>query len=188
MVADIKRIAHIATGWGLYTTWSWVFDNPVWLFVIGWYGFVEGSIIMTFAVVVNNFVFLILHQNDQAKWLGVNGLDILKEKGHEWADRFHQHKNIFVRIVFWIPAHLFKFIVRLVRKNNILAFIALSIETDSFIATAFLRGKVQGKLRTKDYITFVASTILSCFYWSLRNGFILVILKMVWEVIKQFLN
>jgi len=181
-MADIKRIAHVATGWGLYTTWSWIFDNPIWLFVIGWYGFVVGSIIMTFVAVLNNFTFLLLHQNDQAKWLGVNGLLILKKEGHQWADRLHQHKNFFIRIFFWIPAHLFKWLVKAVRKNDILAFIALSIQTDSFIATAFLRGDVKGKLRTRDYITFTASTILSCFYWSLRNGFILVVLKLFWDI------
>jgi hypothetical protein len=186
-MADIKRIAHVATGWGLYTTWSWIFDNPLWIFVIGWFGFGVGSVIMIIAAVINNFIFLILHQNDQAKWLGVNGLDILKEEGHVWAKRIHQHKNHFIRTVFWIPAHLFKFIVKLVRKNNILAFIALSIETDSFIATAFLRGNTQGKLRTKDYLTFIASTILSCFYWSLRNGFILIVIKMVWSVIQKMM-
>lgn len=186
-MADIKRIAHLATGWGLYTTWSWIFDNPVWIFVIGWYGFISGSIIMTFAAVANNFVFLILHQNDKAKWLGVNGLEILKEEGHQWADRLHKHNNIFIRIFFWIPAHLFKWLVKAIRKNNILAFIALSVQTDSFIATAFLRGNVKGKLRNRDYLTFIASTILSCFYWSLRNGFILVVLFSVWELIKKLM-
>lgn len=185
-MADIKRIAHIATGWGLYTTWSWIFDNLVWIFVIGWYGFQVGSIIMITFAVINNFIFLILHQKDQAKWLGVNGLEILKERGHQWADMLHQHKNFLIRTIFWIPAHLFKFIVKLVRKNNVLAFIALSIETDSFIATAFLRGNVQGRLRAKDYTTFVASTILSCFYWSLRNGFILIVLGVVWGLIQKF--
>ena len=186
-MADIKRIAHVATGWGLYTTWSWFFDNPLWIFVIGWFGFGVGSVIMIIAAVINNFIFLILHQKDQAKWLGVNGLEILKEEGHQWADKLHKHKNFFIRIIFWIPAKLFKLIVRMVRSNNILAFIALSIETDSFIATAFLRGDVRGKLRTKDYITFLASTILSCFYWSLRNGFILIIIKMLWGVIQNIM-
>jgi hypothetical protein len=186
-MADIKRIAHVATGWGLYTTWSWIFDNPIWLFAIAYFGFGLGSIIMTCAVIINNFIFLILHQKDKAKWLGVNGLLLLKEEGHQWADRLHQHKNFFVRVFFWIPAHLFKWLVKIIRKNDILAFIALSIQTDSFIATAFLRGDIQGRLRTRDYITFVASTILSCFYWSLRNGFVLIVIKIVWTFIRGYI-
>lgn len=183
-----KKIALLTSGWGLLSAFSWVYDNPIWLIVTASLGVVEGSIIMTLGAMILNFFFLSLYQKYEIDFLGVNGFAILKENGDKWAEKVHNHHNFLVRTIFWIPASFFCLLVWAVRKNDALAFIALSIQTDSFITTAFLRGKVGGKLTQKDYVIFFSSTALSCLYWSLRNGVILAILKGGWEVTKQFIN
>jgi hypothetical protein len=183
-----KRIAQVTSSWGLLSAFSWVYDNPLWIFIIAWLGVGTGSLIMTFGAMLLNFGFLVVYQKYEIDWLGVSGFANLKEHGDKWAQKVQSHHNFFIRTIFWIPALFFRLLVCAVRKNNALAFIALSIQTDSFITTAFLRGKVGGKLSQKDYVIFIGSTTLSCIYWSLRNGVILTILKGGWEVTKQFFN
>lgn len=181
----LKKVAKVATGWSLYSTWSWFFDNPLWIAVIGWLGVGLGSVLMTIGAVINNFFFLVKYQANGSDWLGVSGFATLKEDGDKWAKKVHEHCNFFIRIIFWVPALFFRLLVWAVRKNDVLAFIALSVQTDSFITTAFLRGEVGGKLTRKDYVVFFGSTVLSCIYWSLRNGVVLAILKSGWEIGKN---
>ncbi len=187
-VKIVKKVLHVGTGWSLYSVWSWVYDNPLWLAIIGWFGVVQGSIILTLGAMLNNFIFLVMYQKNESDWLGVNGFEQLKQDGDKWAQKVQSHKNVLIRLVLWVPAQFFRLLVWAVRKNNLLAFFALSIHADSFITTAFLRGKVGGKLTSKDYAVFLASTAFSCAYWSLRNGAVLILLKGGWEVSKQLLN
>ena len=187
-IYKIKKAVKLATGWGLYMIWSWVFDNPLWIFVISSLGLVTGSALMTAAAIVNNFIFLVIYQKKQNDWLGTCGLELVKERGDKWAQKVQSHHNIFIRTIFWVPALFFRALIWAIRKNNVLAFVAFSIETDSFITTAFLRGKVGGKLTQKDYAVFIGSTALSCFYWSLRNSVIIAILKGGWVMTKQFIH
>jgi len=183
-----KKIAQVATGWSLLSAFSWVYDNPLWLVVIAWLGLSIGSVVMTLGAMLLNFSLLIWYQKKENDWLGVNGFVMLKENGDKWAQKVHQHHNFFIRTFFWIPALFFRLLVWAVRKNDVLAFVALSVQTDSFITTAFLRGKVGGRLTRKDYGIFIGSTALSCLYWSFRNSVILTILKGGWEIAKQFLS
>lgn len=182
-----KKIALLTSGWGLLSAFSWVYDNPIWLIVTASLGVVKGSLIMTAGAMFMNFYFLSLYQKYEIDFLGVNGFAKLKQDGDKWARKVHEHHNFLVRIIFWVPALFFRALVWAVRKNDVLAFIALSIQTDSFITTAFLRGKVGGELTRKDHIIFIGSTVLSCLYWSIRNGVILAIIKGGWEVTKQFI-
>ena len=183
-----KKIAQLTSAWGLLTAFSWVYDNPIWLVVTASFGVVKGSTIMTLGAMLINFTFLFLYQKYEIDCLGVNGFAKLKEDGDKWARKVHEHHSFLVRTIFWVPAMFFRLLVWAVRKNNVLAFIALSIQTDSFVTTAFLRGKVGGRLTRKDYGVFIGSTLLGCLYWSLRNGVILAILKGGWEVTKQFIH
>jgi len=183
-----KKIAVLTSAWGLLSAFSWVYDNPIWLVVIASLGVVKGSVVMTFGAMLINFFFLNLYQKYQIDWLGVNGFAMMKQDGDKWARKVHEHHSFLVRIIFWVPAMFFRLLVWAVRKNDVLAFIALSIQTDSFVTTAFLRGRVGGKLARKDYGIFLGSTLLGCLYWSLRNGVILAIIKSGWEMTKQFIN
>ncbi len=183
-----KKIAQVATGWSLLSAFNWTFDNPLWIFIIAWLGVGTGSIVMTLGAMVLNFCLLISYQKMGNDWLGVNGFTALKEHGDKWAQKVQGHHNFFIRTIFWVPVLFFRLLVWAVRKNNVLAFIALSVQQDSFITTAFLRGKVGGKLTQKDYGIFFGSTALSCLYWSFRNGVILAILKGGLELTKQFIN
>lgn len=184
----VKRLLQMGTGWSLYSAWSWVYDNPLWLAVIGWLGVGFGSALLTLGAMVNNFVFLVVYQKSENDWLGVSGFEQLKHDGDRWAQKAQSHTNLLIRAILWVPAEFFRLLVWAVRKNNLLAFVVLSMHGDSFITTAFLRGKVGGKLMPKDYAVFLASTAFGCAYWSLRNGAILVLLKGGWEMGKQLIQ
>ena len=187
-VKILKRVAFVGTGWGLYSAFSWVYDNLLWLAVIGYLGVLQGSIVLTIGAMVINFIFLVTYQKNESDWLGVNGFEDLKEHGDKWAAKVQGHHNAIVRLVLWVPALFFRLLVLAVRKNNMLAFVVLSIFEDSFITTAFLRGKVGGELTKRDYTVFLASTAFSCIYWSARNGVVLLVLKGGWEIGKQLIN
>ncbi len=184
----VKRLLQVGTGWSLYSAWAWIYDNPLWLAAIGWLGIGTGSAILTLGAIANNFVFLVLYQRNESDWLGVNGFERLKEDGDRWAQKAQSHANLLIRTLLWVPVTFFRLLVWAVRKNNILAFVVLSIHGDSFITTAFLRGRVGGMLTAKDYATFLASTATGCAYWSFRNGAILILLKGGWEIGKQLMH
>jgi len=69
----------------------------------------------------------------------------------------------------------------LLNKNDIFAFVTLSVWQDSFITTIFLRHGKFDKLDKRDYIVFVSSTILSCLVWG-------ILMQVVITAIRGFLG
>lgn len=176
-----KRTIQVAGGYVLYSAWCWMWDNPIWLFFMAYFGPILGAVISTVIAIINNFIFLFFYQKKEVDWLGVNIFEDIKANGDKWVEKMKNHPNIFVYIVAFIPATLFKFLLWLVKKNDIFVFLTLSIMEDSFITTAFLRKKVGGSLTRKDYIIFLFSTIVSCTYWSIRSYIVLIFLKIGWK-------
>jgi hypothetical protein len=68
----------------------------------------------------------------------------------------------------------------LLNKNDIFAFVTLSVWQDSFITTIFLRHGRLDKLDKRDYIIFVSSTILSCVGWAFFMQVVIIAVKAVW--------
>jgi hypothetical protein len=183
-----NKIVKVIAGWTLYESWNWILDTPVWIYVCALLGVLIGSFVMTALAFVNNYIFLFFYNRNNSDWLGEDVFEVLKDKADKLIKWINNHSNQFVRIILWTPNLPFRFLFWAIQKNDVLAFIALSCLTDSFVTTTFLRTDVGNKLTRRDHLIFVSSTALSCFYWSLRNGVILAIIKGGWEVTKQFLN
>lgn len=164
------------SGWGLYEVWNFAFDFLLWPLIQAFYGFV-GVILLILIVLVLNFSVLLWYQRKKVDWFGVEEVEDLKVKGHLWVRKISNHRNLIKRFSLYIPVQILRLMIYLLNKNDVFAFVTLSIWQDSFITTIFLRhGKIK-KLDQRDYIIFVASTIFSCLVWSVLMQVIITAIK-----------
>jgi len=174
-----RRAVQVMSWWGLYEVWNFSFDFLIWPLLQAFYGFV-GVVILIFIALVLNFIVLLWYQRNKVDWFGVNVLEDIKAKGHIWVHEVDNHKNIIKRISLYIPAKILQFMIWLLNKNDIFAFVTLSVWQDSFITTIFLRHGKFTKLDKRDYIIFVSSTILSCLGWAFLMQFVIIAVRAVW--------
>ena len=195
-----KRAAQILAGYGLYSAWSWLYDEPIWFAVIGFFvylfgniqGTVVGSVVLTLGALVNNFIFLVYYQKKGKDWLGVHTFEHICREMKEHVDNWHakakNHPTLLVLVVAEACFAIFSLLYWALKKNKTTMFFVLSIVEDSFITTAFVRGKVGGKLSGKDYAVFAASTSVGCIYWSIRNGILFGVAKAGFSWVLKLLN
>lgn len=100
-----KRIFTIVVGHGLYSALGWFYDNPLYIFVIAYFGPLWGGISMTFGSLVICFLFLRHYQEKKVNWLGYDVLDDLKARGIEYAKKLKGWS--FRKLLASIPAVLF---------------------------------------------------------------------------------
>ncbi len=174
-----RRVVQIVAGWGLYGALNWFYDNPFWLLIQNHFGVVVGSAMLTVGAFLINFCVLHWYQKKGVDWLGVGVLEEIKEKGHAWAEKLCNHSQWYVKIPAYIPAKFFQVLVWGLKKNDVLAFVFLSVTQDSFITTAFLRHGRFGKLSSWDYVIFSLSTIVSCVVHSVWMATILSLIKAI---------
>ena len=175
---NLKRTIQVMSGWGLYEAYNFSFDFLAWPIIQAIFGFV-GILLLILIALINNFIILLWYQHKKVDWFGVNVLEDLKAKGHLWVHEVDNHKNIAKKISLYIPAKILQFMIWLLNKNDIFAFVTLSLWQDSFITTIFLRHGRFDKLDKRDYIIFVSSTILSCLAWSVLMQVIITAIKAV---------
>jgi len=190
--AFLKRHKAIIIGQGIYTSLSWLFDNPLWWLVELKFE-AKGVLAMMVGAVLINFSVLLYYSHKKISWIGWDqGVDIVKEK-EQWL-----RKN-FVRVCIgaiiivvcilhipneipWeiIPASVAVIVIvgmmvaflKVRMAEDIFALFFLSIVEDSFITTAYLRHGREDGLKVKDYIVFLTSSIISTVYWAGRNGIV----------------
>ncbi|MGB8815735.1 MAG: hypothetical protein WCC74_00645 [Minisyncoccia bacterium] len=175
---NIKRTFQVMSGWGLYEVYNFAFDFLVWPIIQAIFGFL-GIILLIIIALINNFLILLWYQKKKVDWFGVNEVEDLKIRGHLWVHAVHNHPNVIKKISLFIPAKILQLMLWLLNKNDVFAFVTLSVWQDSFITTIFLRHGKFDKLDKRDYIIFVSSTILSCLAWSVLMQFIIIIIKFV---------
>jgi hypothetical protein len=183
------RIKHIGIGRAIYDTTSWLFDNPLYIAMIAAYGPILGGSVMLFLSLVICFTTLVVYERMKIEWTGIDVVDHLKERGIDYARKINsrgKHKTfrqLFARIVFFIPAKIFVFLMNLLEKHgNVAAFFILSVIEDPFYAVAYLRrGQFDG-LKKKDYLLFISSVIFSNGYWILRNWGIIEAARFAWKL------
>lgn len=158
MVANKNKIATIFVGHGLWSTISWIYDNPLYVAVIAKFGIVIGGAVMTFGSLVICLGMLVYYRNKQVHWLGY---DVA-------AKALGEHINI--------QGKTFALM------GDAVAFVVLSVWEDPFIATAYLRHGRNNGLLGKDYAIFFGSVLFSNGYWILRTTAIIEIAKYVWHL------
>ncbi len=161
-----KKTLVVVGGWGAYEAFCILYDYLLWPIVQSKLGGIS-VIPLTIGAMALNFLMLKWYQESGQSWLGVDYLEQVKVKGDKWAERFYQHKSGLVRAFMYVPAKSLQAVIWLLKKNDVLAFLFLSVWKDSFVTTAFLRHGRSGKLEARDYKVFIASTILSCLAWGL---------------------
>jgi hypothetical protein len=180
---DWKRTLQVVGGWGVYEIICLIYDYPIWLFLVGYFGDVNGSIIASVGAFAQNLALIIWYQKNGTDWLGVNILEEIKERAGVWVTKINNHRAWYVRFGAYVPVRFFRAIICLLRKSDFTAFIVLSLWKDSFVTTAFLRHGKFGQLEKRDYMIFITSTILSCLWWSVFSVTILKVLQFIWTVL-----
>lgn len=173
-----KRTVQVMSGWGMYEAWNFTFDFLIWPLLQAFYGFV-GLVILILVALILNFIVLLWYQKKKVDWFGVNEVEDLKVKGHLWVHEVSNHQNLLKRFSLYIPAKMLQFMIWLLNKNDIFAFVTLSVWQDSFITTIFLRHGRFDKLDKRDYLIFIASTIFSCLAWSVLMQAVIVTIRAV---------
>ena len=173
-----KRTIQVMSGWGIYEVFNFSLDFILWPLLQAFYGF-AGVIILILISLAVNFTILILYHRKKVDWFGVNEIEDIKAKGHLWVHEVSNHQNLLKRFSLYLPAKFLQFMIWLLNKNDIFAFVTLSTWQDSFITTIFLRHGKFDKLDKRDYIIFVASTIFGCLAWSVLMQIIIMAIKAI---------
>lgn len=155
------RFVQIGTGHFFYATFSWFFDNVLYIFVIYQLGLLVGGAIMTTLSLVMCAATLLVYERMHIDWVGAGSLARLNSASNpSWWQR----------IVRWA-----------LRRGNVAIFTALCIFQDPFITTAYFRqGRFDG-LNGRDWRIFFGSVFVSNFYWTLRSGVAVAILVSAWR-------
>lgn len=173
-----RRSLQVMSGWGIYEVFNFSLDYILWPVLQALYGFI-GIIILILTTLVVNFTILMWYQKKKVDWFGVNEVEQMKAKGHLWVHEVSNHQNLIKRFSLYIPAKMLQFMIWLLNKNDIFAFVTLSVLQDSFITTIFLRHSTMEKLDKRDYLIFVMSTIFGCLGWSVLMQVIIMTIKAI---------
>ena len=173
-----RRSLQVMSGWGIYEVFNFSLDYILWPVLQALYGFI-GIIILILITLVVNFTILMWYQKKKVDWFGVNEVEQMKAKGHLWVHEVNNHQNLIKRFSLYIPAKMLQFMIWLLNKNDIFAFVTLSVLQDSFITTIFLRHSTMEKLDKRDYFIFVTSTIFGCLGWSVLMQVIIMTIKAI---------
>jgi hypothetical protein len=176
---NLKKSVKVMSGWGIYEAWGFFFDFILWPILQAFYGFL-GIILLILMALILNFIVLLWYQRHKVDWFGVNVLEDIKTKGHLWVHKVDNHESVIKKVSLYIPAKILQFMIWLLNKNDIFAFVTLSLWQDSFITTIFLRHGRFDKLDKRDYIIFISSTILSCIGWAILMQVIIIAAKAIW--------
>jgi hypothetical protein len=128
---NLKRTLQVISGWGLYEGYNFLFDFVFWPILQGYFGVVGIGILIILAL-VNNFLILLWYQKQKTDWFGVNVLEDIKSKGHFWVNNSNNNSKI-KKVSLFIPKLFFKFFIWLLNKNDVFAFVTLSVWQDSFL-------------------------------------------------------
>ena len=161
---NIKKTLVVVGGWGVYDFIDSVYNLVLWPIVQNSYGALS-IVYLTLGAVAMNLPVLYWYQSSGNDWLGVKYLEEVKKRELEFANKFYYHKSKTVRVLMYIPIKIFHLLIWLLKKNDVFAFIFLSLFNDSFIATVFLRHGSFEKLNKRDYLIFAGSTLLGCALW-----------------------
>jgi hypothetical protein len=199
-VLAANRIVAAVSGWGSWFAVSWVFDNIMYPAMIAWLGPVLGGLIMTVLAATICYVWLRNIIASDEDWFAMDEIRGIVERILVFP-RWLFRQPIFVGLILFalqigsivgaepslgampydpvvvlalfrqfrtMPYELIEFII---------VFVAVSIQSDSMIATLYFRegdGKV---LSRRDKQIFLVSTALANTYWTIRSWMVVIIIR-----------
>ncbi len=175
------RVGTVALTHTVLALIDWPFDNLLYPAVLVWQGPYLGTAIMMVLALVVNIILLLTYVRIGEDWLGVNGVEYLKEQGHLWVERLyarpHSIGGFVLKILAYIPSRIYMIALWALRKNDVTAFVALVIFEDAFRTVAFLRHGRVGPMIKKDWRIFWASVVAGNLYWAFRWSLIIEIVR-----------
>ncbi len=144
-----ERIGIMAVGHTFKQVEEFVFDYTLYPLVIAFWGAMIGGLVMTAFSALVCYLYILFYDWAKKDWLG---LELLKEV----RDGGEKHGRIA------------SFMQRLARNGDWYAFFALSIYTDPFVTTVYLRqgaGQYNG-LSARDWKIFWASVLVANLWWT----------------------
>lgn len=177
---NLRKAISVAAGYSIYAILNELYDTVLWPVVQGRYG-IGGAVSMSVGALVINFLVLSVYQRQKVDWLGVGVVDALVNRTTQTAKRFLAHPT-WTGTFLYIPGRVLQFFVWAL-KSAWLGFLVLSLVTDSFITTAFLRRGRFGPLERRDILVFLASSTLSCAFWVLWNAGVVAVFLGLWRVL-----
>lgn len=184
IAAQKKRIATIALGHTFNQIFDAIFNYPLYMFAVEQMGLTKGYITMAVISLFTCLAFIKFYDWLKVDWLGI---EVIKEVGG-YGPTLIKKMNIksgIGRVLWWPFSKIILFIIWAVGKGGFIAFMALSIYTDPFITTVYMRkgwGEYNG-LSRKDWMVFLISTVVSNAYWAIRTFAILEVAKFSWKSI-----
>lgn len=148
MNATTKRLGELSLGHAVNASFDWVFNYPLYIFMIWFFGPVLGGGIMMLLSFLVCYVWLKWYDHMKRDWLGIEAVKSFKddsEKKGRWA----------------------RFIGKLLTCSDPVAVAVLSIKTDPFMTVAYMRhgaNKYNG-MTGRDWMIFVSSWFIGNLYW-----------------------
>lgn len=144
-----ERIGLMAVGYTAKRVEELVFDFTLYPAMIAWLGTVNGGLVMTAVSALMCYLYILFYDWAKKDWLG---LELVKEM----RDGEVQEGRIA------------RFVQSVARKGNWLAFVALSLYTDPFVTTVYLRqdADAYNGLSPRDWKIFWASVLLANLWWT----------------------
>lgn len=186
-----SNVKGILTGWTFWAGFNWWFDNILFPAGIAKWGPLYGGIAMSVAAMLLNLACLVGYEYKKMSWIG-DTEDVL-EGMFKWTKKIMEHEYKYASVKFVLaaicvlPRLVLSIAVWCVAKGGIRAFLALSMFTDSFVTTAYLRKEKAGRSKAIDLGIFFASTVFSCAYWTFRSWGLVVIIEFIWNKIQIML-
>lgn len=172
---SVQRILQIVAGLGFWSSLSWVGDNIAFPAVIAWKGLLLGGLAMSLISIFITALFLMVYEYKKIDWMGMDVLHDIRNNGLSWAHTYyarHYDNAVFHygnRALFFLPMIFSNMLTWMLQKGDAFAFVALSILSDPFVTTIYLRhGRFDG-LKKKDWGIFLCSGVLANMYWTLRS-------------------
>src|SRR3989344_1148840 len=174
---------------GLYQVVDWLFDNPLYVAAIVYFGPVKAFVVMTLASAVLNSLYLLIYQRTGIDWLGISAIKTAalatEERsiiGRLWNKRFRFPPFTWIyRVLVALPVAVAKIILWAINRGHGTAFLVLSVFQDSFVTTAYFRHGKTGPLDRSDWKIFLTSLVISNIYWTVRWGVIVEIAIALWK-------
>jgi hypothetical protein len=170
-----KRATILVIGHTLGETIEHIFNYWIYIPVIAIMGVLKGGLVMSAASLVLSYLILRFYDWSETDWLGI---ELLKEAnyGPDFLERMRKKSRL--AGIFWWPFHqIFRLVQWAHKKGGFAAFWVLSMYTDPFTTTVFLRRDKFGGLSRRDWLIFIGSVIIGNFYWTLRTAVIIIIAK-----------
>lgn len=165
-----KRISEIGTGQILYWVFNWVFNNPVYLAAIAYFGIVKGGLIMSIASFLQCALLLVVFDRMKIDWVGVTYLqDISRKEEKKWVEK----------ALVWALRRDSQGAKGKLIKLSIFA--TLSAFVDPFlVAVHYRRSHFEG-VTGRDWAILTASVFIANAYWTLRQGILVAVALEVWR-------